>query len=126
MPKSVTAETRSVQSFCPQWTACVRCVTRQGMTAASRVPSSYSSVLLPAEGAACLIIAPDSNVLMTRPANLVRFNELLNRVGPQLVEGQDSLTFTAKVLFPFTVTQELDRMKDPHSGVHTPCRPSVS
>lgn len=54
---------------------------------------------------------------MTRSANLLRFNELLDRVGPNLVEGQDSLDFTAKVLFPFTVTQELDRMKDARSGM---------
>ena len=71
-----------------------------------------------AEGNAFLIVAPDSNVLMTRSANLLRFNELLDKVGHSLVEGQDSLEFTAKVLFPFTVTQELDRMKDPRSGQH--------
>ena len=74
------------------------------------------SCSLCAEGNAFLIVAPDSNVLMTRTANLLRFNELLDKVGRNLVEGQDSLEFTAKVLFPFTVTQELDRMKDPRSG----------
>jgi hypothetical protein len=76
-----------------------------------------------AEGDAALIVVPDSNVLMNRPANLVRFAELLDSVGSQVVEGQDNLLFTAKILFPFTVTRELDCMKDPRSGNTHPCPP---
>lgn len=62
---------------------------------------------------------PDSNVLMNQPANLVRFAQLLDSMGSCVVEGQDSLAFTAKILFPFTVTRELDCMKDPRSGAAT-------
>lgn len=72
--------------------------------------------LILAEGDAYLVVAPDSNVLMNRAGNLLRFTELLDQVGSQIVEGQDRLTFTSKVLIPFTVTQELDRMKDSRSG----------
>jgi len=73
-----------------------------------------------AEGDAALIVVPDSNVLMNRPANLLRFAQLLDSVGSQVVEGQDNLAFTAKILFPFTVTRELDCMKDPRSGTLPP------
>jgi len=85
--------------------------------------AAVSTVLLyflPAEGDAALIVVPDSNVLMNRPANLVRFAQLLDSVGSQVVEGQDGLSFTAKILFPFTVTRELDCMKDPRSGTPQP------